>query len=35
MQVHYEMRNSILYPPRMKRQKLAKLLETIVHHIQI
>jgi hypothetical protein len=27
-------RNGILYPQRMKRHKHAKLLETIVHHIQ-
>ena len=25
---------SILYPQRMKRHKHAKILETIVHHIQ-
>jgi ribonuclease HI len=27
-------RNSILYPRRMKQHKHAKLLETVVHHIQ-
>jgi hypothetical protein len=31
----WQIRNSILYPQRMKKHKRAKLLETIVHHIQI
>jgi hypothetical protein len=30
----WQVRNSILYPQRMKRHKHAKLQETIVHHIQ-
>jgi hypothetical protein len=30
----WQVRNSILYPQRMKRHKRAKLVETIVHHIQ-
>jgi hypothetical protein len=29
----WQIRNSILYPQRMKRHKRTKLLETIVHHI--
>jgi hypothetical protein len=30
-----QIRNSILYPQRMKRHKHAKLLKTIIHHIQL
>ena len=31
----WQIRNSILYPQRMKRHEHAKLLEAIVHHIQL
>jgi protein associated with RNAse G/E len=31
----WQIRNSILYPQRMKWYNHAKLLETIVHHIQL
>jgi ribonuclease HI len=31
----WQIRNSILYPQRVKRHKHAKFLETIVHHIQL
>ena len=31
----WQIRNSILYPQHMRRHKHAKLLETIVHHIQL
>jgi hypothetical protein len=31
----WQIRNIILYPQRMKRHKHAKLLKTIVHHIQL
>jgi len=31
----WQIRNSILYPQRIKRHKHLKILESIVHHIQL